>query len=136
MMINKVEICGVNTAKLPTLTEKEKQLLFEKIQKGDKDARREFIYGNLRLVLSVLQRFNNRGENIDDLFQVGCIGLIKALDNFDTSHGVKFSTYAVPMNVQKRKTHPISLKVRFLIEIKSVMYTYIFGSYYNFFYKA
>ena len=98
-MINNVEICGVNTAKLPTLTEKEKQLLFEKIQSGDKEARREFLYGNLRLVLSVLQRFNKRGENIDDLFQVGCIGLIKALDNFDTSHGVKFSTYAVPMNV-------------------------------------
>ena len=99
MMINKVEICGVNTAKLPTLSEKEKQALFEKIKSGDKEARGEFIYGNLRLVLSVLQRFNNRGENIDDLFQVGCIGLIKALDNFDTSHGVKFSTYAVPMNV-------------------------------------
>ena len=97
MIINKVEICGVNTAKLPNLTEKEKQLLFEKIKKGDLNARREFIYGNLRLVLSVLRRFNNRGENIDDLFQVGCIGLIKALDNFDTSHGVKFSTYAVPM---------------------------------------
>lgn len=100
-MINKVEICGVNTAKLPKLTEKEKEALFEKIQKGDTDARKEFIYGNLRLVLSVIQRFNNRGENIDDLFQVGCIGLIKALDNFDLSHGVKFSTYAVPMNVIK-----------------------------------
>lgn len=99
MMINKVEICGVNTAKLPTLSEKEKQALFQKIKEGDEEARREFIYGNLRLVLSVLQRFNNRGENVDDLFQVGCIGLIKALDNFDTSHGVKFSTYAVPMNV-------------------------------------
>lgn len=98
MMINKVEICGVNTSKLPTLSEKEKQQLFERIKKGDLAAREKFIYGNLRLVLSVLQRFNNRGENVDDLFQVGCIGLIKALDNFDTSHGVKFSTYAVPMN--------------------------------------
>ncbi len=99
IIINKVEICGVNTSKLPTLTEKEKQELFQKIQVGDRQARQDFIYGNLRLVLSVLQRFNNRNENIDDLFQVGCIGLIKALDNFDTSHGVKFSTYAVPINV-------------------------------------
>ncbi len=97
MIINKVEICGVNTSKLPTLSEEKKKELFIKIKAGDKDARQEFIYGNLRLVLSVLQKFNNRGENVDDLFQVGCIGLIKALDNFDTSHGVKFSTYAVPM---------------------------------------
>ena len=98
-MINKVDICGVNTSKLPILTENQKSELFEKIQQGDKYARQEFIYGNLRLVLSVIQRFSNRNENIDDLFQVGCIGLIKSLDNFDTSHGVKFSTYAVPMNV-------------------------------------
>ncbi|MBE5040485.1 RNA polymerase sporulation sigma factor SigG [Ructibacterium gallinarum] len=96
-MINKVEICGVNTSKLPVLTEKEKKELFARIQQGDQQARHEFIYGNLRLVLSILQRFNNRSENIDDLFQIGCIGLIKALDNFDTSHDVKFSTYAVPM---------------------------------------
>ncbi len=96
-MINKVEICGVNTAKLPVLSEKEKKELFAKVQAGDRHARQEFIYGNLRLVLSILQRFNNRGENADDLFQIGCIGLIKALDNFDTSHDVKFSTYAVPM---------------------------------------
>ncbi len=96
-MINKVEICGVNTSKLPILSEKEKKELFEKIQQGDAEARQKFIYGNLRLVLSILRRFNNRGENIDDLFQIGCIGLIKALDNFDTSHDVKFSTYAVPM---------------------------------------
>ncbi len=97
MIINKVEICGVNTSTLPTLSEKEKNQLFQKIKEGDPFARQEFIYGNLRLVLSVIQKFNNRGENADDLFQVGCIGLIKALDNFDTSHGVKFSTYAVPM---------------------------------------
>ena len=97
VIINKVEICGVNTSKLPNLSEKKKQELFEKIQKGDKLARQEFIYGNLRLVLSILQKFNNRGECADDLFQIGCIGLIKALDNFDISHGVKFSTYAVPM---------------------------------------
>lgn len=96
-MTSKVEICGVNTSKLPVLTEQQKKDLFEKIQKGDMQARQDFIYGNLRLVLSILRRFNNRGENIDDLFQIGCIGLIKALDNFDTSHDVKFSTYAVPM---------------------------------------
>lgn len=97
MIINKVEICGVNTSKLPTLSEKEKADLLEKIKNGETAARAEFIYGNLRLVLSVLQKFGNRGENVDDLFQVGTIGLIKAIDNFDTSHGVKFSTYAVPM---------------------------------------
>ncbi|MBQ3573930.1 MAG: sigma-70 family RNA polymerase sigma factor, partial [Clostridia bacterium] len=96
-MTSKVEICGVNTSKLPILSDSEKKVLFEKIKQGDMNARQEFIYGNLRLVLSILRRFNNRGENIDDLFQIGCIGLIKALDNFDTSHEVKFSTYAVPM---------------------------------------
>lgn len=97
MMMNKVEICGVNTSKLPILKEDEMKRLMLEIKKGDKEARNEFITGNLRLVLSVVQRFNNRGENPDDLFQIGCIGLIKALDNFDMSHGVKFSTYAVPM---------------------------------------
>ena len=96
-MTNKVEICGVNTSKLPTLTKKEKDELFIKIKEGDSEAREKFVYGNLRLVLSVIQRFNNRGENVDDLFQVGCIGLIKAIDNFDLSQGVQFSTYAVPM---------------------------------------
>ena len=96
-MTNKVQICGVNTAKLPILTEEEKQELFARIQNGDMQARQQFIYGNLRLVLSILHRFSRRGENADDLFQIGCIGLIKALDNFDTSHEVKFSTYAVPM---------------------------------------
>lgn len=96
-MANKVEICGVNTAKLPVLSNDEKVALFEKIKQGDKEARETFIGGNLRLVLSVIQRFSNRGENMDDLFQIGCIGLIKAIDNFDTSHNVKFSTYAVPM---------------------------------------
>lgn len=97
MLINKVEICGVNTSKLPTLTNEEKSKLFDRIHKGDAKAREEFINGNLRLVLSVIQRFNNRGEYVDDLFQIGCIGLIKAIDNFDLSHNVKFSTYAVPM---------------------------------------
>lgn len=96
-MTNKVEICGVNTAKLPVLTREEKQELFIKIKDGDSLAREEFIRGNLRLVLSVIQRFNNRGENVDDLFQVGCIGLIKAIDNFDLTQNVQFSTYAVPM---------------------------------------
>ena len=96
-MINKVEICGVNTAKLPVLTNDEKMKLFERIKQGDRTAREEFIQGNLRLVLSVIKRFNNRGEYVDDLFQIGCIGLIKSIDNFDTSQNVKFSTYAVPM---------------------------------------
>ncbi len=96
-LINKVEICGVNTSKLPVLSEKQKQELFIKIKEGDERSREEFIYGNLRLVLSILQRFSGRGENMDDLFQIGCVGLIKALDNFDESYGVKFSTYAVPM---------------------------------------
>ena len=95
--MNKVEICGVNTSKLPVLGAKEKEELFEKIKQGDKAAREKFITGNLRLVLSIIGRFSSRGENPDDLFQVGCIGLIKALDNFDISQGVQFSTYAVPM---------------------------------------
>jgi len=94
---NKVEICGVNTSKLPVLTNEEMQKLFIKIKAGDMKAREEFIQGNLRLVLSIIQRFNRRGENVDDLFQVGCIGLIKAIDNFDLSQNVRFSTYAVPM---------------------------------------
>ncbi len=97
MMINKVEICGVNTSKLPVLKEKEMRELLIKIKQGDKGCREDFIKGNLRLVLSVIQRFNNRGENVDDLFQVGCIGLMKAIDNFDLSQNVRFSTYAVPM---------------------------------------
>jgi RNA polymerase sigma-G factor len=97
MMISKVEICGVNTAKLPILKEQEMRRLLEAMKAGDKNARETFIRGNLRLVLSVIQRFNNRGENVDDLFQVGCIGLMKAIDNFDLSQNVRFSTYAVPM---------------------------------------
>ncbi|MFX0549155.1 RNA polymerase sporulation sigma factor SigG [Hathewaya histolytica] len=97
MIINKVEICGVNTAKLPILKEKEMMDLLLKLKEGDINSREKFIRGNLRLVLSVIQRFNNRGENPDDLFQVGCIGLIKAIDNFDLTQNVKFSTYAVPM---------------------------------------
>ena len=96
-MINKVEICGVNTSKLPVLTNKEKNELLTKIKQGNEEARTTFINGNLRLVLSVIQRFYGRGENADDLFQIGCIGLIKSIDNFDTNQGVQFSTYAVPM---------------------------------------
>ena len=96
-MNNKVVICGVNTSTLPILSKEEKEELFLKIKEGDKEARDTFIKGNLRLVLSVIQRFTSRGENPDDLFQVGCIGLIKAIDNFDLSVGVQFSTYAVPM---------------------------------------
>ena len=97
MSTYKVEICGVNTAKLPVLREEEKKELFARIQKGDKEAREKYIKGNLRLVLSVIKRFNNHNENVDDLFQIGCIGLMKAIDNFDVNVGVKFSTYAVPM---------------------------------------
>lgn len=97
MYVTKVEICGVNTAKLPVLTNDEMQKLFIKIKAGDLAAREEFVQGNLRLVLSIIQRFNKRGEPVDDLFQIGCIGLIKAIDNFDLKHNVRFSTYAVPM---------------------------------------
>ncbi len=97
MFTNKVEICGVNTAKLPVLTNQKMKALFARMHAGDETAREEFIQGNLRLVLSVIQRFNNRGEHIDDLFQVGCIGLIKSIDNFDVGQNVRFSTYAVPM---------------------------------------
>ena len=100
MYYNKVEICGVNTAKLKTLTDEEKKTLLKKAKDGDTAARQELIYGNLRLVLSIIQRFTNRKENMDDLFQVGCIGLVKAVDNFNTDLDVKFSTYAVPMIIE------------------------------------
>ena len=113
----KVEICGVNTAKLPILKEEEKDALFARIKQGDTAARETYIKGNLRLVLSVIKRFSGNHENVDDLFQIGCIGLIKSIDNFDPTIGVKFSTYAVPMiigeirrylrdnNSQTRKTN-------------------------------
>ena len=97
MYNNKVFICGVDTSKLPLLKEKEKEELLKRVKQGDSNAREELINGNLRLVLSVIQRFTGRGENIDDLFQVGCIGLIKSIDNFDITQNVRFSTYAVPM---------------------------------------
>ena len=96
-MYNKVEICGVNTATLKVLTESEKMQLLRRMHEGDASAREDLVNGNLRLVLSVIQRFTQRGENLDDLFQVGCIGLIKAIDNFDVTLNVRFSTYAVPM---------------------------------------
>ena len=97
MYVNKVVICGVDTSKLPMLKVKEKEELLKRTRTGDKLAREELISGNLRLVLSVIQRFTGRGENLDDLFQIGCIGLIKSIDNFDITQNVKFSTYAVPM---------------------------------------
>ena len=102
-LINKVEICGVNTSKLPILSNEEKKELLEKIKNGDTDAREKFIQGNLRLVLSVVQRFSGRNESADDLFQIGCIGLIKSIDNFDTSLNVQFSTYAVPMIIRRNQ---------------------------------
>lgn len=92
-MINKVEIASVNTSKLPVLSDEEKEELLKRIKEGDKEAREKFVNGNLRLVLSVVQRFGNRGESADDLFQIGCVGLIKAIDNFDPNLNVKFSTY-------------------------------------------
>lgn len=104
-MNNKVEICGINTSKLPLLSKKEKEELFVKIKAGDEEARTIFINGNLRLVLSVIQRFYGRGESADDLFQIGCVGLIKAIDNFDLSQNVQFSTYAVPMIVGEVKRY-------------------------------
>ncbi|MGI6169842.1 MAG: RNA polymerase sporulation sigma factor SigG [Christensenellales bacterium] len=105
MISGKVEICGVDTSKLPVLSAEKMTELFTRIQQGDKSAREEFIGGNLRLVLSIIQRFNNRGENADDLFQIGCIGLIKAIDNFDVTLNVKFSTYAVPMIIGEIRRH-------------------------------
>ena len=105
MYYNKVEISGVNTSKLQTLSSDEKQELLKKMSNGDKNARQRLIDGNLRLVLSIVQRFSNRNENADDLFQVGCIGLIKAVDNFNTELNVKFSTYAVPMIIGEVKRY-------------------------------
>ena len=117
----KVEICGVNTAKLPLLTNEEKEELFRRILDGDTAAREQYIKGNLRLVLSVIQRFSGSSENVDDLFQIGCIGLIKAIDHFDITQNVKFSTYAVPMIIgeirrflrdNNRIGHPIEFSVK------------------------
>ena len=102
-MIKKVEICGVNTSKLPVLSNEEKNELLIRIKNGDEEAREKFIQGNLRLVLSVIQRFNGRGESPDDLFQVGCVGLIKAIDNFDTNQEVQFSTYRITNDNRRNK---------------------------------
>ncbi len=104
-MINKVEICGVNTAKLPVISNEEQKELLKDIKNGNMIARETFINGNLRLVLSIIKRFYARGENADDLFQVGCIGLIKAMDNFDLSQNCQFSTYAVPMIIGEVKRY-------------------------------
>ena len=104
-MINKVEICGVNTSKLPILTKEQKENLLKEIKEGNEEARKEFINGNLRLVSSVIQRFYRKSETADDLFQVGCVGLIKAIDNFDITQNVQFSTYAVPMIIGEVKRY-------------------------------
>ncbi len=109
MAQGKVEICGVNTSKLPLLKAEEKEQLFAQIEAGDKEAREKYIEGNLRLVLSVIKRFSSSNENVDDLFQIGCIGLIKAIDNFDSSLMVKFSTYAVPVNPLCRNSYKKNL---------------------------
>ena len=123
MQYSKVEICGVNTGKLPILKEKEKERLILLVKQGDKNAREQLIKGNLRLVLSVIQKFTNRGENMDDLFQIGCIGLMKSIDNFDTSHSVKFSTYAVPMIIGEIRRHlRDSSSVRVSRSIKDTAY--------------
>ena len=103
-MFNKVELCGVNTAKLPVISNEEQKELLNDIKNGDTIAREKFINGNLRLVLSIIKRFYTRTENADDLFQVGCIGLIKAMDNFDMEQNCQFSTYAVPMIIRRGKT--------------------------------
>ncbi len=105
MAMNKVEICGLDTSKLPMMNQTRSRELLQKISTGDEAARETFIQENLRLVLSVIQRFSSRGEYMDDLFQVGCIGLIKAIDNFDLSHNVRFSTYAVPMIIGEVRRH-------------------------------
>lgn len=104
MATNKVELCGVDTSSLPIIKNERMHELFPRVHAGDQEARSEFIHGNLRLVLSVIKRFQGRGESVDDLFQVGCIGLMKAIDNFDVTQNVRFSTYAVPTNVPCRKS--------------------------------
>ena len=127
MALNKVEICGVNTSKLPLLKNAEKEELFTRIEQGDSQAREKYIEGNLRLVLSVIKRFSSSGENVDDLFQIGCIGLIKAIDNFDASLNVRFSTYAVPMIVGEiRRFLRDSSPIRVSRSIKDTAYKAIY----------
>ncbi len=125
----KVEICGVNTSKLPLLTAEEKTVLLEKIKEGDKQAREKYIKGNLRLVLSVVQRFSGSNENMDDLFQIGCIGLIKAIDNFDITQQVRFSTYAVPMIIGeiRRYLRDTSSQIRVSRSLKDTAYKAIYA---------
>ena len=125
MYKNKVEICGINTSELKVLTEKEKEELIKLAKSGNKSAREKLINGNLKLVLSVVQRFSGRGENPDDLFQVGCIGLIKSIDNFDTSHEVKFSTYAVPMTMVMSRRFFIIPKALDFSEVLGIFFTYL-----------
>lgn len=123
MARHKVEICGVNTANIKVLTNEEMIILFNKLKNGDKTAKEELINGNLKLVLSILKNYNNRTDNMDDLFQVGCIGLIKAIDNFDLSHDVKFSTYAVPMILGEIRRHlRDSTSIRVARSIKDIAY--------------
>jgi RNA polymerase sporulation-specific sigma factor len=129
MALGKVEICGVNTSKLPILKNEEKQALFERIEQGDLEAREQYIRGNLRLVLSVIKRFSQSNENVDDLFQIGCIGLIKAIDNFDSSLDVKFSTYAVPMIIGeiRRFLRDTSNPIRVSRSLKDTAYKAIYA---------
>lgn len=129
MTQSRVEICGVNTAKLPLLKNSDKDALFARIRKGDEQAREIYIEGNLRLVLSVIKRFASSNENIDDLFQIGCVGLIKAIDNFDTSLNVKFSTYAVPMIIGeiRRFLRDNSSSIRVSRSLKDTAYKAIYA---------
>ena len=128
MALNKVEICGVNTAKLPSLSNEQRTKLFQRIKEGDMEARNEYTEGNLRLVLSVIKRFSGSNENPDDLFQIGCIGLIKAIDNFDSSLNVKFSTYAVPMIIGeiRRFLRDNSSSIRVSRSLKDTAYKAIY----------
>lgn len=128
MALNKVDLCGVNTSKLPLLSNEEKEELFQKIEDGDPQARKTLIEGNLRLVLSVIQRFSNSSENADDLFQIGCVGLMKAIDNFDRSLGVKFSTYAVPMIIGEcRRYLRDNNSIRVSRSLKDIAYKAIYA---------
>lgn len=127
MAMYKVEICGVNTAKLPLLKASEKEELYKKVEQGDLNARKAYIEGNLRLVLSVIKRFQSSGENVDDLFQIGCIGLIKAIDNFDSSLQTRFSTYAVPMITGEiRRFLRDSSPIRISRSVKDIAYKAIY----------
>ena len=128
MIQGKVEICGVNTAKLPLLKNSEKEELFKRIKEGDEYARELYIKGNLRLVLSIIKRFSNSNENVDDLFQIGCIGLIKAIDNFDSTLNIKFSTYAVPMIIGEiRRFLRDNSSIRVSRSLKDIAYKAIYA---------